>query len=150
MSSVSALGEATMPPRDPCWLCRDLGGITIHDAATKQFGEPYHKPLFIPHEPESDTHPVLPCPACFLRAVVLRPQVNSDPDANAVYLTITNKPVARTVEAIPGEVNIDYDTDGTIVGAEFLEVLVPPGGRWLVTRADIRPPVRQETPPCGH
>ena len=41
-----------------------------------------------------------------------------DLDARASYLTLTDKPVARTVQA--GPVNVDLDADGEAVGVEFL------------------------------
>ena len=46
-----------------------------------------------------------------------------DADANALYYTLTERPVARTV-AIGDRVNVDVDTDGQAVG---IEVLDPPG-----------------------
>jgi uncharacterized protein YuzE len=66
--------------------------------------------------------------------------VTSDSTAKALYVQIqpVNTEVARTVEAIPGELHVDYRADGEIIGAEFLGVLIPPGIRWVVTRADQR------------
>lgn len=49
-----------------------------------------------------------------------------DADANAAYLTLTDKPVARTVQA--GPVNVDLDAQGEAVGVEFLY-----GGAEVVT-----------------
>lgn len=65
-----------------------------------------------------------------------------DPEAHAAYVQLAPvaTKVARTVEAIPGEVNVDYDSSGGIVGAEFLGVFLEPGGQWLITRVVPEPP----------
>ncbi len=46
-----------------------------------------------------------------------------DADANAAYLTLTDKPVARTVQA--GPVNVDLDAQGEAVGVEFMGGVLP-------------------------
>lgn len=43
-----------------CWLCLGLGGIAVHHKASVQMG----KTLWIAHRPDSQTHPVRPCPVC--------------------------------------------------------------------------------------
>jgi uncharacterized protein YuzE len=65
-----------------------------------------------------------------------------DPEAHAAYVQLAPvaTKVARTVEAIPGQVNVDYDADGGIIGAEFLGVFLEPGGQWLITRVVPEPP----------
>lgn len=70
------------------------------------------------------------------------PRGTFDPEANAAYVQIAPvaTKVARTVEAIPGQVNVDYDSSGGIVGAEFLGVFLEPGGQWLITRVVPKPP----------
>lgn len=43
-----------------------------------------------------------------------------DGDAKAAYYKRTDKPVARTVEGIPGQW-VDLDADGEVVGVEVLD-----------------------------
>lgn len=46
------------------------------------------------------------------------PKWTVDADARASYLTLTDKPIVRTVQA--GPVNVDLDAQGEAVGVEFL------------------------------
>lgn len=48
-------------------------------------------------------------------------QLKVDPKADAAYVRIANRPVARTREK-SDQVNLDYDAKGELVGIEFLDV----------------------------
>lgn len=36
------------------------------------------------------------------------------------YVYVNSRPVARTVEVVPGMLLVDYDADGFVVGVEYL------------------------------
>jgi uncharacterized protein YuzE len=46
-------------------------------------------------------------------------RVDFDPEVQAWYLTLTDAPVARTVD-VSDEVAVDLTSDGDVVGVEFL------------------------------
>ena len=50
-----------------------------------------------------------------------RPRVEHDPEADAVYVRLSDRPYART-EELDDYRNIDYDADGCAIGVEFLYV----------------------------
>jgi len=54
-----------------------------------------------------------------------------DANANAAYLTLSDKPVTRTVQA--GPVNVDLDAQGEAVGVEFLGGVLPQRSAGVVT-----------------
>jgi hypothetical protein len=96
---------------EPCWLCRGLGGIAVHDRWSQQAGTP----LWVAHAPRSATHPTYPCPACEATAWIdhaararfdwypltglVRVNLNQAPDVIDAASTAVHFVVAQVVEA---------------------------------------------------
>jgi uncharacterized protein YuzE len=54
-------------------------------------------------------------------ARVKKPKVQHDPQSDALYVELSDRPYART-EELDHRRNIDYDADGCAIGVEFLSV----------------------------
>ena len=45
--------------------------------------------------------------------------------ADAVYIHVSNRKILKTISANKGNINIDYDLFGNIVGIEILDTIEP-------------------------
>ena len=66
-------------------------------------------------------------------------RLDYDLDAHALYVTISNEPVARTVE-MDASTFVDVDADGRLVGIEVLDYAKPWPLERVIAECEVSPP----------